>query len=127
MLRTKVIGLGRIAKKFDSLPEALRNELIEISRETAIVDIETVAKQKLTSDGHIDTGRLRASIHTEYKGSPLSVLGTVKGPIDFIVGTNVVYAWMIEKIDSYVLYAFKKAKTLYIKAVKEAIGRVLDE
>jgi len=116
-------------RNFERFPQELKNELIEVTRETALVDIETEAKLKLTRDRHIDTGRLRASIHTEYQGGPQRVLkGKIRGPLDFIVGTNVIYANHIERIDSYVIWAFDRAKPKYIQRCGEAIqraGRVL--
>jgi phage gpG-like protein len=65
--------------------------------------IETKAKQKLTADGHIDTGRLRASIMTDIADNHNNIKGEV--------GTNVPYAAKIEfRYDSYLGYAFETEK-----------------
>jgi len=119
-------NLNAFRRRLNTYPDRLKQELKEIGLETALVDIETEAKLKLTRDKHIDTGRLRASIHTEYEGSPLHILGGISGPLDWVVGTNVGYAWKIEKIDSYVIWAFKRAKPKYLTRCKQAIRRAFN-
>jgi len=125
-LSAGMYNMNAFRRRLNNYPEALKRELKEIGLETALVDIETEAKLKLTRDKHIDTGHLRASIHTEYEGSPMQILGGVSGPLDFVVGTKVVYAWKIEKLDSYVIWAFRRAKPKYMTRCNQAIRRALN-
>lgn len=118
----------RLSRRLNRLPDNIKRAVSDAIKEVAIVDIETEAKLKLTRDGHIDTGRLRASIHTEYLGSPIRVLsGSIKHEFTFIVGTVVVYAKKIEGIDSYLIYAYDRAlpilKVKIAQAIREGIGQ----
>jgi hypothetical protein len=105
--------------------------------------IETDAKKKLTSDGHIITGRLRASIHAETKeGQSFNYSdkdgnafdGSLReqiGEVEAVAGTNVEYAPYIEfgtsKIaaDSYLGYAAVKQDKLLRERVTEEINKVI--
>jgi hypothetical protein len=115
-----------IRRRIQNLPANIKTELKSAGLEIALVDIETAAKSKLTRDRHVLTGNLRASLHTEYANSPLQVLGGIDGDLDWVVGTNCVYAWKIEKIDSYLIWAYKKAKPKFLKACKEAIKKAVN-
>ena len=56
----------RLRRNLNRLPQNIANDIKGAIVETALTRIETVAKQTLTREGHVDTGRLRASIHTRY-------------------------------------------------------------
>jgi hypothetical protein len=125
----KVLARSKVVQA--ELKKRFRQEIID----TALTDIETPAKMKLTTDGHILTGRLRASIHTEYTGSGSYTYRDMYGKgfkgnfktdrprnnMDIVVGTNVVYARHIERIDSYIYYAYKKA----MPALKRRINNMI--
>lgn len=137
MVRAKVSGLeqiGRNATEFEKkLIKALNGALVQ----SALVDVETVAKKKLTQDGHIDTGRLRASIHTTYKGKEhysyadndgkafSSRLDVKRKENAVYVGTDVEYSTKIEALDSYLHYAHKNAKSKTDRRLKKAMDKVL--
>jgi hypothetical protein len=138
MVTVNLRGLTKINRKFKRMPKQLKQKITKTIRQTAIVYIETVAKNKLTSDKHVDTGRLRASIHTEWKGNRGFLYkdrfgkkfggglpGTIKDDLGAIVGTNVEYAKYVEKIDSYLMYAFKKAKPILLRKVRETLREVI--
>jgi hypothetical protein len=138
MIAVNLRGAAKINRRFKRMPNQLKQKLSKTIRQTAIVHIETVAKNKLTSDKHIDTGRLRASIHTEWKGNRGflykdrfgkkfggGLLGTIKDDLGCIVGTNVEYAKYVERKDSYLAYAFKKARPILIKRVRETLREVI--
>lgn len=125
MIAVNLRGLGNIQRRFKRMPPQLRQKISQTIRQTAITKIETVAKNKLTSDKHVDTGRLRASIHTEYKGTRRILPGKISDELGCLVGTNVEYAKYVERLDSYLIYAYKKARPVLIKRVREAIGDVL--
>lgn len=125
MLAVNIRGLGRIQNTLGNMPKKLEKELSKTIRKIAIVEIETKAKLKLTRDGHVDTGRLRTSIHTEYEGTRRILPGRLEGPLGVIVGTNVEYAIYVERIDSYLIWAFKKAHPILIREVQNAIRRAL--
>ncbi len=125
MIRVRT-NAARFARRFGEIPDNLRQSLSDTIKEIAIVDIETEAKLKLTRDGHIDTGRLRASIHTEYKGSSRILRGRISNDLTFIVGTNVVYARKIERIDSYLIWAYKRALPKLRVKLSQAIREGLE-
>lgn len=138
MITVNLRGVAKINRRFKKMPKQLKQKLSNTIRQTAIVYIETVAKNKLTSDKHVDTGRLRASIHTEWKGNRGFLYkdrfgkkfggglpGTIKDDLGCIVGTNVEYAKYVERKDSYLVYAFKKAKPILLKKVKEVLKEVI--
>lgn len=109
-------------RNFGRIPDNIRQNLSDTIKEVAIVNIETEAKLKITRDGHVDTGRLRASIHTEYLDGPVRILsGRIDNEFTFIVGTTVIYAKKIEKLDSYLIYAYKRAIPILRVRVSEAI------
>ena len=115
------------------LQDNIRQEMIL----TALTDVESKAKDKITKDEHIDTGRLRASIHTEYYGhtgnnySDLEEnsfdgsLITQPRPqyFDVLIGTNVEYAQKIERLDSYLVYALERSKPEFRRRLKNIIIR----
>ena len=96
-----------------------------LSSSDLLVKIETVAKNKLTTDGHVDTGRLRASIHTEYLGTRRILPGKITDELGVVVGTNVEYAKYVERLDSYLGYAYKKARPILLRRVRETIRDVV--
>lgn len=99
--------------------------------------VETDAKEKLKSDGHVRTRRLLQSIHTEnnegakyyYEASGISYPGSLDEKMkddESIVGTNVHYAPYVEfgtkymSGDSYLGYAaVKQDKKLRDRIVEE--------
>ena len=102
--------------------------------------VETDAKRRLTGElgsaRHIVTGRLRASVHTEFKGEnsykgigaskPSDAnLNTPVGDLEAIVGTNVEYAQKIEfDYDSFMQFAgLRQAKQLP-KRVEEELKKI---
>ena len=115
------------------LHDKLKRELVL----TAIVDVETEAKLQITEDEHIDTGRLRASIHTEYKNhvgnsyadeSGNTFSGSLRtaprNDLDVIVGTNVSYAQKIERLDSYLMAPFERAKPKLERRLRNILDRM---
>ena len=129
----------------------LRNNLQNISRnltndikramiETALTKIETVAKQTLTREGHVDTGRLRASIHTRYgdinnlfsynddrnnyyNGSLLADPRDDIFRFEIFVGTNVEYAGYIERRFPYLIPAFESSKNYLARRIRSILRR----
>jgi hypothetical protein len=101
----------------------LEEKIKEAIKQTALIDVETRAKQNLTSGGHVDTGRLRASIHTSFRGNTGhsysdnqggrfngSLSESPRSELEFLVGTNVVYANYIERRFNYLQSAFENGK-----------------
>jgi len=92
------------------------------------INIESASKQKITSDEHIDTGRLRSSIHYESstvnrsfrysddKGNSFDGnLGVRIGELEVYVGTNVEYAEKIREIDDFL---FPPAEAERVKLIQ---------
>lgn len=109
-------GDKELQKKLSELAKKMPEEAQKLILETAIIDIESFAKSNTIP---VDTGRLRASIHTKYvksvnvanssthgnysysdnKGN--SYDGSLSESVDInsvVVGTNVVYASKINRI-----------------------------
>lgn len=138
MLTVNLRGVAKVQRKFKRMPKQLRRKISQTIRQTAIVKIETVAKNKLTTDKHIDTSRLRASIHTEWLGNRGFLYkdrfgkkfggglpGKITDELGCLVGTNVEYARYVERTDSYLAYAYKLAKPIIIRRVRETIRDVI--
>ncbi len=94
----------------DQIEELMKKFPKEVSKEiynTALVDVESYMKKETNIP--VDTGRLRASIHTKRVGKPThtytdregnSFNGTLTGNVSrdqVIVGTNVEYAEIMNK------------------------------
>lgn len=136
-LDVNIKGLSKVLKNI----KGKEKEILKVAKaaliESALIDIETVAKQKLTKDKHILTGRLRASIHTTFKGkSPYgyldmqgnayrSNLNVKKTDMNVFVGTDVVYARKIERLDTYLVYAFLRARRLVPARIKKHLLKVV--
>ena len=119
--RVDLVGERQLIARIERLPRRLKREVKRIVQKVAIVDIESGAKRKLTQDGHIDSGALRSSIHSEFNTGRRILSGSIK-ELEAIIGTNLSYANRIEyDFDSYVLYAFNQAKPVFIRELENAI------
>ena len=116
---TRVLGVDKVLKNMKRVHEKIKEEALKELHETAL-EVETDAKMRLTKEGHVDTGRLRASIHTSAKeksnykfkafkrsqksGNKNSETLVYRGELESVklrknelyTGTNVVYAKKIE-------------------------------
>jgi len=118
LISVKISGVRTVGKKLDRKKEQLEENIMEEIIKTALVDIETPAKKKC----HVDTGRLRASIHTEYIGKKQynykdNIGNSFDGALsvkleddEVLVGTNVEYGQKMEAIDPYLFPAFESSK-----------------
>jgi len=117
-----------------SIPDEAYNQLIEI----AIVEGESEAKKSLTTHRHVDTGRLRASIHTEYFGGDHGVtykddsgksyngkLSRNPAKDEVYFGTNVEYSEPIEAIDSYIGLAVKLVRATMERTIGTGLVRFI--
>lgn len=142
----KINGVEEVMKNLKKMPEKYQAAVMKAILKTAHVDVETKAKWKLTTDRHVDTGRLRASIHvqkkadtnfkydvkrTRKKDGSLFLGGTFDGmlktnikPLSVIVGTNVEYAIKIERMDSYLFYALETSREKLRQRIKQNIEKV---
>jgi hypothetical protein len=133
-----------VLRNIDRYKKELKEKTKEVLIETAMKEVETVAKDTLTNDGHIDTGRLRASIHTSHwgktkhaykcsstgaktgrKAKKTSFDGTLSeapfNELEVYVGTNVVYAHRIERLDPYLVPAYENGKKMLMVNLKKII------
>ena len=135
----------RLRRNLNRLPQNIANDIKGAIVETALTRIETVAKQTLTREGHVDTGRLRASIHTRYDTTNSNYIyrdnngelfngSLMENPrndlhkFQIFVGTNVEYAGYIERRFPYLLPAFESAKIYMdrkIQSILRSVGRRL--
>jgi phage gpG-like protein len=134
MIRIDISGQRQIQSNANMQSKQIQRKIKAALLEVALADVETGAKQKLDSDGHVDTSRLKTSIHTEYDGSRGysysdnwgnsydGALSAAVGENDVIVGTNVHYAKYIERKDSFIKYAFEKAKPKIANAISQRVN-----
>jgi phage gpG-like protein len=124
----------KLLKNLKGLQKELHEKMKAEVVKTALVDVETPAKQ----DCRVDTGRLRASIHTKYTDKKThsykddegeSFDGTLKEGIKdtntifkVVVGTNVEYASRIEDISAFLEPNYLKAKPKLEERIKKIIS-----
>lgn len=137
-MRVNVKGIRGVQIKAESMRDKVIKATHGAMVKGALIDIETVAKKKITQDKHIDTGRLRASIHTTYKGMNEkfnyndmqgqafeAMLDVRRKEFNVFVGTDVLYSKFIERLDSFLYFAFKHAQPKIRKRIKQEIKRSL--
>jgi len=135
-------GADLVRKQIEQTGKEIDKAIKRAIDKTALA-IETDAKSKLKSDGHIITNRLRASVHAELKnGKSFSYtdypgnsydgsLGEKIAADEAIAGTNVEYAPYIEfgtkyfKGDSFLGWAALKQMKLLTDRVTKEINRIL--
>jgi phage gpG-like protein len=140
--RATIVGLGDLLRKLKELPEKADLAIKKGVDRTALA-IESSAKRKITSDGHIITGRLRASIHAELtegksftysdnKGNSFEgALEEAFGKLEAVVGTNVFYAPFIEfgtknfSGDSFLNWAAVKEGALLKDRIEQELMKLL--
>ena len=99
------------------------------------INIESASKNKITEDGHVDTGRLRSSIHYESstvnrnfrysdnQGNSFNGdLGVSIDDLEVYVGTNVVYANKIRKINDFLFPPAEKERTQLIRRLRQQLN-----
>ncbi len=99
------------------------------------INIESASKNRITADEHVDTGRLRSSIHYEsssvnnnfrysddegnsFDGS----LGINPDELEVYVGTNVDYAEKIRQIDDFLFPPAEKEKADLIRRLRHQLN-----
>lgn len=101
------------------------------------INIESEAKKTITLDGHVDTARLRNSIHYESntvnrafrysddKGNTFSgSLGVRPDELEVYVGTNVEYAEKIRQLDDYLFPPAEKERVALIGRLRKQLKEV---
>lgn len=139
--RAKVEGVSQLISKMKQTQEEIHSAIKKGIDRTAIA-IESDAKRKITTDGHIITGRLRASIHAELKNDQSfsykdkkgqefdGALEEELGKQEAVVGTNVHYAPYIEygtkytAADSFLGWAALKHGKLIADRILQELGRI---
>lgn len=136
MPNVQIRGLERVLKRFKEFGDEIKVEAQKELVASCMIELETVAKEKLTQDGHIDTGRLRASIFTktidnkkhrysDQEGNSYTCeLSSYVDNSQVSVGTNVEYAKKIERLDSYILYAYKQGCPKILKNMDKLLERM---
>jgi len=140
-VKTVVIGIEKLIADFEKYGQDSKKAIKKAVDRTALA-VETDAKKKLKADGHIITGRLFASIHSETKqGQTYSYednkgenyngsLNETIGETEAVTGTNVEYAPFIEfgtkyiSADSYLGYAAVKQDKLLPERVTEELNKI---
>lgn len=98
------MAINGVLNRLASIENKINREVEKEIGKCAFTLIETKAKQKLTSDRHVVTGRLRASIRTALENSSLIKKATIS--------TNIPYARKIEfRYDSYLGWSFETSRS----------------
>lgn len=140
----KVEGLSELFRRLALTKEQIHCAIKKGVDRTALA-IESDAKRKIASDGHIITGRLRSSIHAELKSgerfsysddSGKSFDGSLEVEVDeleAVAGTNVHYAPYIEfgtkyiRADSFLGWAAMKQTKLIKARIEQEIKKILNK
>jgi hypothetical protein len=97
------MSLNTVLSRLDTIQNGLESNLHSALMISMLTLVETPAKQKLTIDRHVVTGRLRSSLRSEVNKNGETMQGRTF--------TNVIYAKKIEfRHDSYLLWAFDTHK-----------------
>jgi hypothetical protein len=132
---------GNLKRALQNMNEQVMTKVKKMIIESCLVDIESVAKNRLTTKQHVVTGRLRASIHTRYANynnthGYRNLLGEsfndrlkikpIEKPTYFeaYVGTSVNYAGKIERLDAYLYPSFLTASRDLKKNVKRYLNNL---
>lgn len=112
------VDVNSANKQFRNYDKKVESKLMNVLDTSALM-VESRAKTKLKSDGHIITGRLFSSIHVVTKDSDIQI--SLK-PTERAVGTNVVYAPYIEfEHDSFLHWANMKERERLQREVKKVL------
>jgi hypothetical protein len=137
-------SLTKLNKKLKLMEKHFPNETFR-GLSAVMLEIKRIAQNKIKSDGHIVTARLRNSIFVKTKGQKFvktpgnqkrysdnkgksfnADLNVKLDELEGAVGTNVVYAQKIEKLDSFLQYGVNTVnidKQLK-KVEKQALNRI---
>lgn len=127
-----------LIRNLQQMPNLIQETAKRAIIDTALVEVETKAKQNC----RVKTGRLRASIHTVYKGfnetynysdtqgnSFTSRFGQslIDNRTEFavFVVTDVIYAKRMERLYPYLVPAYEQARPKFAINVRRAIQRLL--
>jgi len=136
-MNVKVTGIPKVKGNLNKWEQIILKAAKKALIKGALVDVETGAKKKITQDGHIDTGRLRASVHTSYKGKETYSYSDNEGKsftsrldvrykeYNVFVGTDVHYSEKIEALDSYLFYAYKNGKNNLPKRIQQEVSAII--
>lgn len=136
-LHIEVNGIEELNADFKRFGQRAKDAIKRAVDRTALA-VETDAKEKLKSDGHIITGRLRSSIHSELKegqqftyrndkGETFNgALNEKIGELEAVTGTNVHYAPYIEFGTKYIA-ADPYMGHAAVKQDKKLKDRVIEE
>jgi hypothetical protein len=133
----KVTGIKQAVKALEDYKDTKTERLIDTTNE-AVINIDRKAKKKITADEHIDTGRLRASIHpvpvgqtdssfnySDNEGNSFDGATNVDNDSEEgSVVTNVEYGPKIEAMDSFMFWAFEQERPKYIKRAKKILSSI---
>ena len=109
------MAISGVLSRLQSIENNISREVEKQIGVCAYTLIETKAKQKLTTDRHVVTGRLRASIRTALENSSLIKKATIS--------TNVPYAAKIEyRHDSYMTFSFETSKSQIESRIRLAMA-----
>ena len=116
MLNVK-FDTSNLLRNLPQINEKIKERVKSALRETAMVDVETPAKRQC----RVDTGRLRASIHTEYFGNSGKFTIAPKHDLEVIVGTNVDYGRYVERRYPFLFPAFESSRSALLQRLKNAL------
>ena len=126
--------INKLLKDLNKYGEAQEQKTKDNLHESGL-KIESDAKMDLTENSHVDTGRLRSSVHWEsntinrnYTNSDNSgnsfngSLGVNPDKLEIYVGTNVEYADKIRRIDDFLFPYAEKERVQLIRRLKKQLS-----
>jgi len=132
----KIVNMKQVQDDFNKFSSRKQTELIK-ELEMSALEIETTAKRKLKSDGHVVTASLWTSLHVVRKNDNFvytdklgkSHNGSI--PMHFdenerYIGTNVAYANRVEMLPDggYLAYAANMQRQKFLNNIKKIISNV---
>jgi hypothetical protein len=132
----QIRGADRLIRRFQNFKDEIEREVEKELIATAKTELETKAKESLTEKGHVDTGRLRASIYvksireqtnsySDHEGNHFvcNIHGNI-GKMKISFGTDVPYAKKIERLDSFIYNNFNASKPIFKRNINNVLNRL---
>lgn len=123
-------------RRFQNFSEEIKQEVGDELIATAKTELETKAKESLTEKGHVDTGRLRASVYVKSIQSLTHGYSDNEGnsfrcnihanvnQLSIAFGTDVPYAKKIERLDSFIINNFNASKPIFKRNINNVLSRL---
>lgn len=132
----RITGVRQLIRRFDQFSDEIKQEVGNELIATAKTELETKAKENLTEKGHVDTGRLRASVYVKSIQQITHSYSDQEGnsfrcnihadisQMSIAFGTDVPYAKKIERLDSFIINNFNASKPIFKRNINNVINQL---